>query len=201
MAHANTEVKVVCLGDSLTEGYGVDKDKAYPALVQQKFAEKNQSIKIINAGISGSTSASAVDRFRWYLKGDPPQALFLSLGANDGLRGQNVDGMKKNLRDVITLAKSHGVQVLLAGMYMPPNYGKAYTTAFHKVFTDLAKEENLPLMPFLLDGVALHSELLQADKLHPNEKGHRIVAENVFRFLQANLTNLHTNSKAATHAN
>jgi acyl-CoA thioesterase-1 len=196
---ANSPVRVICLGDSLTEGYGLDKEKAYPALVEQKFADHNESVKIINAGISGSTSASGPDRLKWLLKGDAPQALFLALGANDGLRGQKIEGMKKNLQEIIHLAKEHNMQVLLAGMYMPPNYGKDYSEAFRKVFTDLAKTEDLPLLPFLLDGVALHPELLQNDKLHPNEKGHAIIAENVFQFLQTHLAAL--KGKAPLHAN
>jgi acyl-CoA thioesterase I len=195
------KVKILCLGDSLTEGYGVDKDKAYPTLVQQKFVAAGRDVQIINAGSSGSTSASGVDRLKWYLKGGPPQALFLELGANDGLRGQSLEGLKKNLRAVIDLAKSHNIQVLLAGMFLPTNYGKTYTEGFHKVFSDLAKEENLPLMPFLLDGVAIHADLMQPDHLHPNEKGHVIVADKVFQFLQNHVTALSAAAKGSARAN
>jgi acyl-CoA thioesterase I len=194
-------VKILCLGDSLTEGYGIDKDKAYPTLVQQKFTAAGRDVQVINAGSSGSTSASGVDRLKWYLKGEPPQALFLELGANDGLRGQSLDGLKKNLRAVIDLAKSHNIQVLLAGMFLPTNYGKSYTDGFHKVFTDLAKEENVPLLPFLLDGVAIHADLMQPDHLHPNEKGHAIVADKVFQFLQTHVTALTAAAKGSPHAN
>jgi len=183
-------IRVICLGDSLTEGYGIDKNKAYPALVEEKFKARGEPVEIINAGISGLTSASGVDRLKWYLKGAPPQAVFLELGANDGLRGQNLEKLKQNLRDVIRSAKDRNVQVLLAGMQMPSNYGKSYTAGFHKIYVDLAREEKVALLPFLLEGVALHADLMQPDGLHPNEKGHAIVADRVYQFLQANLSAL-----------
>ena len=188
----NTAITIVCLGDSLTEGYGVAKEKAYPALVETKLQalhlkdSKWPEVRVINAGISGSTTASALGRLKWYLK-QKPNVVFLALGANDGLRGQDIDSAKANLRATILLAKQNQIEVWLGGMYMPPNYGAAYTKKFHKIFVDLAKEEHLAFLPFLLEGVALHPDLVQPDGIHPNEKGHQEVATRVFDFFKAHL--------------
>lgn len=185
-------ITVLCLGDSLTEGYGVEKDKAYPALVEEKYRSlrtKDSSapdVHVINAGISGSTTASALSRLKWYLN-KKPQVLFLALGANDGLRGQDINAAKANLRATIELAKQNNITVWLAGMHMPPNYGATYTKTFHQLFIDLAKEEKISLMPFLLEGVALHPDLIQPDGLHPNEKGHVVLASHVFDFFQTHI--------------
>lgn len=183
MAHAQEDFTILFLGDSLTEGLGLDEDQAYPSLVADKLQQAGYShINIINAGISGSTSASAMERMQWYVRSRPDLVL-LALGANDGLRGLSVDNMKSNLAETIEFAQRNGVRVALAGMLTPPNMGPEYTTAFARVFPDLAAQYNLPLMPFLLEGVAADPELNQADGIHPNPAGSRIVAENVFQFL------------------
>ena len=188
----NMSLRILCLGDSLTEGYGVAKEEAYPALVEAKFkaamaSHKNApDVTLINAGISGSTTASAPSRLQWYLK-QKPDYLFLALGANDGLRGQDIDAAKKNLRDTIRLAKKNHIAVWLAGMAMPKNYGADYSKRFRQMFIDLAREEKVAFMPFLLEGVALHPELIQADGLHPNEKGHQEMARHVYEFMNNHL--------------
>lgn len=183
-AFADHPHRVLILGDSITEGYGVAKDDAYPSILQQQLKTDGfPQTQIINAGISGSTSSSALSRLKWSLKGKP-DILVLALGGNDGLRGLKPDEMKKNLKSVIDMAKQNGVRVLLAGMKAPPNLGQTYTHAFEKVFTDLAKEEKVPLIPFLLDGVAGESTLNQSDGIHPNEKGHQMVAKNVKGYLE-----------------
>lgn len=169
---------ILMLGDSLTEGYGIKKSQAYPNLVTKILKDKGYSIKIINAGISGSTSASALSRFKWHLQ-IKPDILLLALGANDGLRGLPIEEMKENLAKTIELAESKGVQVLLAGMKIPPNYGLSYTKSFEDCFYELSKKYNVPLIPFLLDGVAGAPSLNQVDGIHPNAKGHVIISKTV----------------------
>jgi len=179
------EVKVLCLGDSLTEGYGVDKKDSYPSQLSDLIKKKGHSnVKIVNAGISGSTSASALRRLKWHLKSkSKPQIIILALGANDGLRGQDVENSKVNLEKTIQLAKTHKIEILLAGMKMPPNYGNKYTRAFEKIFPELATKHKLPLVPFLLKDVAAKKELNLPDGIHPNEKGYTIVAATVYAHL------------------
>jgi acyl-CoA thioesterase-1 len=177
------ETTVLMLGDSLTEGTGLRKNQAYPYLVEQKLrAQGFSSIKVINAGVSGSTSASALSRLKWHLR-STPEILLLALGANDGLRGLSTVQMKRNLAKTIELALSKGVRVVLAGMKMPPNYGAEYTREFEKVFYQLAKEYDVVFIPFLLEGVAGDPKLNFPDGLHPNERGHQIIAELVYKTL------------------
>ena len=174
---------ILFLGDSLTEGYGLDDGDSFPSLIEEKLQAENKShISIINAGITGSTSASGPARLQWYIRSQP-NLMVLSLGANDGLRGLNVDEMKSNLSKTIVFAIENGVQVILTGMQVPPNYGPEYTEEFANVFPDLAKQHDIPLMPFLLEGVAAITELNQSDGIHPNIKGTHIVADNMYHFL------------------
>jgi acyl-CoA thioesterase I len=179
--------KVVILGDSLTEGYGVAKEAAYPALVQEKFRKAGKvGITVVNGGIGGSTTASAEKRMAWHLK-SKPQAVLIALGANDALRGLKVEASRESLRKAIRLAKGAGAKVLLAGMRVPPNYGAEFVREFEGIFPALAKAEKLPLLPFLLEGVAGNPTLNQTDGIHPNEKGHQIIADKVFTFLESHL--------------
>lgn len=181
-----TVTQLVALGDSLTEGYGIEKEKAYPALVEKKLLDKGYKIKIFNAGISGSTTASAPSRLKWLLK-SKPNIIFIALGANDGLRGIAIETTKQNLKDAIQIAKKANIKVWLAGMKLPPNYGASYTSKFEATFQEIAKEEDIPLLPFLLEGVAGHAELNQPDGIHPNEKGHQKLADFLFSFFQQQL--------------
>jgi len=152
---------VVCLGDSLTEGYQVDPVRAYPAVVQSRLRERGwRNLEVVNAGISGSTIASAVSRLRWQLR-RKPNVLILALGANDGLRGVAPETTKANLAEAIDLAQSEEITVLLAGMKLPPNYGNEHTQAFEQVFTQLAADKDVALIPFLLAGVATDPKLNQ----------------------------------------
>lgn len=179
--------KIIFLGDSLTEGYGIDQENAYPALLQKKFDEKEKNlVELINAGISGSTSASGISRVKWFLKAKP-YAIFLALGANDGLRGLELPKTEKNLKEIIELAKENGIKVWLAGMMLPTNYGEDYRKNFQKMYEKLAKEYKLPFYPFLLKDVGGVSELNIADGIHPNEKGHQIIARDLYPFIQENL--------------
>lgn len=175
------------LGDSLTAGLGVEQEEAFPSLLGDRLARDGLAdVRVINGGVSGSTSASAAGRLRWYARAKP-DVLFLALGANDGLRGLAVADLEKNLETVIVEAQRQGMRVLLAGMELPPNYGDAYTSAFRKVYADLAQRHDLPLLPFLLEGVGGVAELNQADGIHPNSAGHQRIAAHVFPFLRDHL--------------
>lgn len=175
--------RILALGDSLTEGYGIAPEDAYPEVLERLLKQGGQaSIEVINAGISGSTSASAVGRLKWHLRAKP-DLVILALGANDGLRGLNLDETRKNLAATIELAKKNGIQVLLAGMQIPPNYGKEYTRKFEAMFPSLAAEYRVPLIPFLLQGVGGEPKLNLEDGIHPNEKGHQRLARNVLQSL------------------
>jgi len=170
---------ILCLGNSLTEGYGVSPEQSFPSLLEERLHGSGYpGARVINAGISGSTSASAVSRLQWQLRARPDVVL-LELGANDGLRGLDLAATRKNLERAIEIAKGAGVRVLLAGMKLPPNYGSDYTRQFEALFPDLAKAQGVALIPFLLDGVAAKPELNLADGIHPNAQGYQRVIENV----------------------
>lgn len=172
--------RLLILGDSLTEGYGIALSAAYPALLEKKIKASGKNWDVINAGISGSTSASGPSRLKWQLK-TKPDIMILALGANDGLRGIDVKATEKNLADTIELAKNAKVTVILAGMLLPPNYGADYRKKFESIYHHLAKKYQLKKIPFLLEGVAGHPELNLADGIHPNEKGHQIISELVYK--------------------
>lgn len=175
--------RIVAFGDSLTAGYGLDPSQSYPALLQKRLDEKGYQYQVINSGLSGDTSAGGVRRLDWALQG-PVKFLILELGANDALRGQPVTPMKENLANIIKRAQSRKVTVILAGMEAPPNYGADYTRSYREVFKDLAREYDLPLIPFFLEGVGGVANLNQGDGLHPNVKGTEAVMENVWRVLE-----------------
>ena len=179
--------RILILGDSLTEGYGVSAQQAFPSLLEKKLndefsSDKNRSYEIINAGISGSTSSGGVSRIEWLLK-SKPDFLILALGGNDGLRGVPVEETKNNLEKIILAAKSKDIPTLLAGMKMPPNYGIEYTREFSKQFEDLANQEDVPLIPFLLEGVGGNPAMNLPDRIHPNPAGHQKIAETVYQNL------------------
>ncbi len=174
---------VVFLGDSLTAGYGLDEEQAFPALVAERFAEAGQPIEVVNAGISGDTTAGGLHRLDWLLR-QRPDILVVCLGANDGLRGVDLDSSEENLRQIITKAQAEGVQVLLMGMLIPPNYGPDYSQQFAALYPKLAAELKVPLLPFLLEGVAANPALNLADGIHPNAEGHAILAATVTEALE-----------------
>ena len=173
---------VVCLGDSLTEGYGLAPEQSYPSLLERMLRERGQTVRVVNAGVSGSTAASAASRLRWQLR-SRPDVVVIALGGNDGLRGVDVAATRANLSTAIDLARESGARVLLAGMKIPPNYGPEYTAAFEAVFPALAKQHGVALLPFLLEGVAANPELNLPDGIHPNARGTEIVARNVLAAL------------------
>lgn len=174
---------ILCLGDSLTEGFGVAPKHAYPAVLEARLhAEGYEHVRVINAGISGSTSASAVSRLKWQMRARP-DVLILELGANDGLRGVRVGDTRKNLAAAIALAQKGGTRVLLAGMKMPPNYGPEYTRDFEQTFTLLGAQPGVVLIPFFLEGVAGEPRLNLPDGIHPTAEGYRIVVDNLLPHL------------------
>jgi len=184
-----TAVKnILFFGTSLTAGLGVDPDQAFPALIQQKIDSLSLPYKVINAGLSGETSAAGKSRIDWLLR-QPVDIFVLELGANDGLRGIPVKETEKNLQAVIDKVKQRypKARLLLAGMQMPPSMGEKYTTAFHDLFPSLAKKNNMDFIPFLLKGVGGISRLNQEDGIHPTPEGHKILAENVWIKLKPEL--------------
>jgi acyl-CoA thioesterase I len=176
--------KIVVLGDSLTAGLGLLETQAYPALLQEKLREDGYQWDVINAGISGDTSAAGLQRIDWALSQGDVRILVLELGANDGLRGLPIAEMKKNLAAIIERAQEKRMSVLLAGMEAPPNFGPEYTVSFRQVYRDLAREYKVTLLPFLLDKVAGVPSLNQSDGIHPNIDGSRIVADTVWNVLR-----------------
>jgi acyl-CoA thioesterase-1 len=175
--------RVVVLGDSLSAGLGVRKEEAYPAVLQERLRARGYEFEVVNAGVSGDTTAGGLRRLDWALEGDV-RILVVALGANDGLRGLPVDQMKRNLAEIIVGAGRRGVAVLLAGMEAPPNYGEEYTRDYREAFRALAREHNVAFVPFLLQDVAGVSELNQADGLHPTPEGARKVADNLWPTLE-----------------
>ena len=176
---------VLMVGTSLTAGLGLEPDDAYPAILQRKADSLGLHVDIVNAGLSGETSAGALRRIDWLLRG-PADVVMIETGANDGLRGLNVDSTRANIRAIIGKVKAArpGARILLAQMEAPPNLGAKYTSAFRAMYQDVAKEEGVGIMPFLLEGVAGVTRLNQGDGIHPNEEGELIVAANVWAALE-----------------
>jgi acyl-CoA thioesterase I len=181
---SNAPKTILFFGDSLTAGYGLSPEEAFPALVEKKLVKNGKPSKVVNAGLSGETSAGGLTRIDWILR-QPVDIFVLELGANDGLRGLPLDQTQKNLQAIIDKVKARypKVRVVVAGMMVPPNMGQDYTTKFRKIFPDIAKKNNATLIPFLLQDVAGDEKLNQADGIHPNVEGHRIVADNVYKVI------------------
>lgn len=174
---------VAFLGDSLSAGLGVDQDQAFPALLGRKLGQAGLPVRIVNAGVSGDTTAGGLRRLDWVLR-QKPDILVVELGANDGLRGVPPETVEENLREIVRRAQAAGARVLLVGMRMPPSHGPEYTGRFDALFPRLARETGAPLVPFLLEGVAGVPALNQADGNHPTAAGHQRLAETVFPFLR-----------------
>jgi acyl-CoA thioesterase-1 len=179
--------KVVILGDSLTAGLGLPADEAYPALLQDRIDSAGLGYQVVNAGVSGDTTAGGLRRLNWVLSPDA-RVLVVALGANDGLRGLPVSEMKRNLATIVSTARKQGIKVLLAGMEAPPNFGREYTVAFREAYEDVAREQDVALLPFLLDGVAGDTALNQGDGIHPNTEGARRIADLMWRALEPMLS-------------
>ena len=181
-------VKLVALGDSLTAGLGLSPEQAYPTLIQQKIDQAGLKYRVVNAGVSGDTSAGGLSRLDWALEGDV-RVMVVALGGNDGLRGLPADELRRNLSTIIERAQAKHIKVVLAGMEAPPNFGQSYIQSFHQVYPDLARQYNVPLIPFLLKDVAGLDRLNQRDGIHPTAEGARIVADTVWAQLLPILKN------------
>jgi acyl-CoA thioesterase I len=175
--------RIVAFGDSLTAGLGLLEQEAYPALLQRKIDEAGYQFEVINAGVSGDTSAGALRRLDWALEGDV-KVLIVAFGGNDGLRGLPVAQLKENLAGIIDRARERNVVVLLAGMEAPPNFGQEYAAQFRQAFRDVALQKRVLFIPFLLNNVAGKPELNQADGIHPNQQGTQMVADTVWSVLE-----------------
>ncbi len=182
-ASINKERVIVAFGDSLTAGLGLPADEAYPAILEKRLQKNRYSYRVINAGVSGDTTAGGLRRVNWVLR-NQPDLVILELGANDGLRGLDVDEAKKNLSKIIERLQEKGVEVVLAGMKIPRNYGKVYTEAFEQIYRDLAAHHQITLIPFFLEGVAAEPLLNQSDGIHPTAKGYEIIVEQIWDILE-----------------
>jgi len=181
-ANANAP-RIVFLGDSLTAGYGLDKDESVPSLIQKRLQDAGYPYEVVNAGVSGDTSAGGLSRLDWSLTGDV-KVLVVELGANDGLRGLPVKELKRNLSEIVTRAQEKGIKVILTGMEAPPNFGAAYTSEFRDVYRQLSREHDVTFVPFYLEGVAGIASLNIADGIHPNAEGSRIVEKTIWSALE-----------------
>src|SRR5688572_12749203 len=175
--------RIVAFGDSLTVGLGLLEQEAYPALLQRKIDQAGYQFEVVNAGVSGDTSAGALRRLDWALEGDV-KVLIVAFGGNDGLRGLPVSQMKENLSNIIDEARERNIIVILAGMEAPPNFGQEYATQFRQAFRDVALSKRVLFLPFLLNNVAGKPELNQGDGIHPNQQGTQIVADSVWAILE-----------------
>ena len=185
-AKSTSSKKIVFFGDSLTAGYGLeDVDDAFPGIIQDKIDALGLEYSIVNSGVSGETTSGGKNRIDWVLN-EEPSIFILELGANDGLRGVPLDQSKANLQTIIDAVKTKYPEtvIVLAGMQIPPNMGQSYTTEFKNMFPDLAKENNLHLVPFLLEDVGGIPHLNQSDGIHPTKAGHKILAKNVWGVLK-----------------
>jgi acyl-CoA thioesterase-1 len=179
---------ILFFGNSLTAGYGLEPEESFPALIQEKIDSLELPYKVINAGLSGETTAGGKERINWLLK-QKVDVFVLELGANDGLRGIPVAETKSNLQSIVdqVKAKYPGVKMVMAGMEVPPNMGSTYASDFRQIFKDIAEKNNMALVPFLLNNVGGIAELNQADGIHPTAKGQKILAENVWEVLKEKL--------------
>src|SRR5688572_25606059 len=184
-AAASEPKRIVVLGDSIAAGYGLDTEEAFPALIQEKIQRAGLNYAVINAGVSGDTTAGGLRRIGWLLR-QPVHLLILELGGNDGLRGISPEETEKNLRGIIEKVREKypSAQIVIAGMQMPENMGPEYVAKFRGIFPRVAKETKAALIPFLLEGVGGKAGLNQPDRIHPTAEGHRIVAENVWKTLK-----------------
>ena len=172
--------KIVAFGDSLTAGFGLTERESYPYLLQEKLKADGYDYEVVNAGVSGDTSLGGLERIDWVLEQENVQILILELGANDLLRGAPVEKMKSNLDKIIRKAKAKNIRVLLCGMLAPPSAGSDYSRAYTNAFPDLANQHAIAFVPFLLDKVAMKKELNQADGIHPNAEGEKIMTDNIY---------------------
>jgi len=181
--HSQTKI-ILVFGDSLSAGYGIKQSDSWPSLLQNKISNENLSYQVVNASVSGETTSGGLARFDEVIDRIQPSVVILELGANDGLRGLPIKEMQKNLQSMIDQAKKKKIKVLLVGMKIPPNYGIQYTKSFDQAYQVLSEQNKVPLVPFLLKDVALKSDLMQADGLHPNANGQPFLLDNIWSILK-----------------
>jgi acyl-CoA thioesterase I len=174
---------IVAVGDSLTAGLGVDESKAYPALLQKKLAGDGFHFDVVNAGVSGETSSGTLSRIQWVISSLKPDIIILETGANDGLRGIDTKVLRKNLDRIVSIIKAHHIKVLLCGMKMLPNLGPEYVKAFARVYPEVARKYDIPLVPFFLEGVAGDPRLNQPDGIHPTAAGYRRIVDHIYPYV------------------
>jgi acyl-CoA thioesterase I len=182
-AAATEEIRLLVLGDSLAAGLGLAPNQAFPVRLQDALAARGRKVRVINAGVSGDTTAGGLARLDWVLA-DKPQVAIVELGANDALRGLDVRAMRANLTAILKRFEQERVKVLLAGMKAPPNYGSAYVREYEQVFAGLVKDHDVIYYPFFLDGVAAQRELNQGDGIHPNAKGVDLIVANILPYVE-----------------
>jgi acyl-CoA thioesterase-1 len=189
-AARGAEQTIVVVGDSLSSGYGMAAEQSWVAMLEDRLRSEGYGYQVVNASIAGDTTAGGLARLPRLLEIHDPELVIIELGGNDGLRGQPVATLRGNLASMIEQSRESGARVVLAGIQIPPNYGPAYTAALAGVYPELAQRFEVPLIEFLLEDVALNRELMQADGIHPNAAGQKVVFENVWRVLEPLLATL-----------
>jgi len=182
-AKQTTRKTIVAVGDSLTAGLGVDESAAYPAQLQRKLAGDGYYFNVVNAGVSGETSSGTLTRIEWVISNLKPDIIILETGANDGLRGIDTDALIKNLDRIVSIIKANNIKMLLCGMKMLPNMGPEYSKAFTRVYPEIAKKHEIPLIPFFLEGVAGDPRFNQPDRLHPTAKGYLRIVDHIYPYV------------------
>lgn len=193
-AGASNAPRIIFLGDSLTAGLGLDIKDNFPSLIERRLDEKGLGFDVVNAGVSGDTSAGGLRRLEWAMADGNPRVLVVALGGNDGLRGLPPEQLEANLAAIIARGQARGLAVILAGMEAPPNFGADYTARFRGVYPTLAARYQIPLIPFLLEGVAGDPAFNQSDGIHPNPRGAQVVADLVWRTLEPALDHARSNT-------
>ena len=174
---------IVAFGDSLTAGLGVPAERSYPALLEARLRAEGYDYRVVNAGVSGDTTAGGLRRVEWALR-SKPEIVIVELGVNDALRGQDLAVARRNLAEIVERFQEAGARVLIAGMRLPPNYGVRYSAEFERMYDAVAKTRRATLMPFFLDGVGGNSRLNQSDGIHPTAEGYRVVVERLWPYLR-----------------
>lgn len=184
LALANDDPVIMVFGDSLSAAYGIREEQGWVTLLQEKLTHEGYPHQVINASVSGETTTGGLTRLPASLSANQPDLVILELGGNDGLRGLPIQALEDNLQKMVDLIQASGAEVLLVGIQIPPNYGPRYTVPFAEVFPTLAERESLPLVPFLIDGIAQRSELMQNDGIHPKAEAQPMIVDNVWPVLE-----------------
>lgn len=188
LASAQTAPKILVLGDSLSAAYGIEVEDGWVKLLERRLEEEGYAHQVVNASVSGETTEGGLKRLPRLLEAHQPEWVILELGGNDGLRGYPIDEMRTHLEQLIELSRDAGARVLVLGMQIPPNYGRRYTDQFTAVYPELAEQQDLPLVPFMLEGIATQQNLMQRDGIHPNAEAQPLILDNVWPVLEPLLT-------------